>query len=454
MKNLVIAGVLVSLLGSGCLVTREPGRFEIVEISIEDGAFAIRPLETITITVSQDVSLGSLDGIALQRGIFPVDVEVAYNPANHEIVIDPVLPLERETDYVLSIDGLQSHEGVFAEPMSVGFTTVVNPLSWNGSFNANGDLVSYQELVNDERGRNVENRIFGAGSDGVLGTQDDVVTYLFVATYGEYDSMYVSYVGPGPDGVFETSDDEIGFTSTNEVDPETGVTLSVSYDGPGPDGEWFTTDDDVSGHNFTESSPTFFRHEEYTDPGPDGDWFTDDDVITFFVQVLTDLTSQLRQLSSAPGADGEFGTPDDDGTVVLFDLNEWGDVTHFTAYNDKGPDGVFFTADDVLSQERFHTFGDSGELLRIDETSTFGDSHVVLEYDTNLSNTSYVDIADPGPDGEYGTTDDVPNFYQTLVYDELGSLIEQDSYGDPGVDGDWFTEDDPLAGRQEYDADR
>lgn len=454
MKKLAVVA-LVGLCSSGCLVSEDLDPFQLQDVSMADGTFAVRPLETIRITLTRDVSLGSLDGVRLMRGLWPVDVEITYNPLSHELLLDPVRPYELDTEYTLVIDGLQSARGQFIAPDERSFTTVLNPLAYNEAYDASGNLIGYQTLENDEHGRNTANRIYGPGADGVLGTPDDVLSFLQLAEYNDFQDVFFSYDDPGPDGAWETEDDHVLFFSVAWTDPDTGIRWSVSANDPGPDGLWLTADDVITGYTTTEPLEGGFRHTEYSDPGADGTWNTADDVIDFFFQAVTDLTSRVTQNSFGGGADGVFGTPDDDGIVAIEALNEFGFTDTLAVYNDRGPDGVFFTADDVLSQDRTYTYGDHGELMLIHEVSTaFGDSYEGFRHDENQLETLFMNIADPGPDAEYGTDDDIPAFYGTSAHDALGGLTMEDFYSDAGPDAAWFTADDLLGAHRDFDPDR
>lgn len=83
-----------------------------------------------------------------------------------------------------------------------------------------------------------------------------------------------------------------------------------------------------------------------------------------------------------------------------------------------GPDGVWFTSDDVAGRHYYNTWDGRGNLTR------------------------EVDYSNNGPDGISWTADDGVDGYQVRHFDENNNLSERLSYFDPGPDNLWFTPDD------------
>jgi|GEM_PF-6882386 len=91
-----------------------------------------------------------------------------------------------------------------------------------------------------------------------------------------------------------------------------------------------------------------------------------------------------------------------------------------------GPDGEWFSADDVLARNVSTTFNAQGNL------------------------TGYVDSLAPGPDGQWFTADDQMNYVYSAVYDLSGQILSAASHGAAGPDAEWLTADDVIRYYETY----
>jgi len=91
-----------------------------------------------------------------------------------------------------------------------------------------------------------------------------------------------------------------------------------------------------------------------------------------------------------------------------------------------GPDGVCFTADDVIHDWRKDV------------------------YDHKGTKTQELTFGEPGPDAAWFTADDELNRYTALAYRNDGTPSGSITYTGAGPDGEWFTADDRIGGWSEY----
>lgn len=263
---------------------------------------------------------------------------------------------------------------------------------------------------------------------------------------------------PGPDATLGTADDVLsGFRTVQEVDDYNVITRSVQLSSAGQDGVWSTADDVIDAETRTvpgEAADTVYE-VSYNAPGPDGVWGTDDGVIVAASWAKLDASGRPidRRALSAAGDDGQWLTADDpidrrytysygDGETAprLLDLQSvspgddmvWGNdddpvaiATH--RYNswgkfchEAGPDGAWGTADDVID-------------------SRYDDKRDWQGY------KQYLTMFDAGPDLEHFTADDL----QTGLAKSkcLGDAIDAMLMGDAGPDHIWDTSDDNLLAR-------
>src|SRR5262245_24932872 len=195
-----------------------------------------------------------------------------------------------------------------------------------------------------------------AGADLVWGTDDDVLN----------DGVSILRTRPGLDGILGTADDVADFSFDN-VAPDAGLSAPFNL--------WFVF------------FGQFFDHGlDLVQKGASG---------TVFIPLQPDDPLIL-------GADGTPGTADDLPPSLRFML-----LTRAT--NQPGPDGILGTADDIhehlnqtspfVDQNQTYTSTPSHQVfLRAYEMGADGRPHATGKLITNR---------DLGPDGEFGTADDV-----------------------------------------------
>lgn len=248
------------------------------------------------------------------------------------------------------------------------------------------------------------------GTDTEWGTDDD--NYIGVTTYlydgdGLLDEQY-DYVGPGPDGIWSTADDEVVIFRERTYTPE-GYVLTEDIYVAGPDGLAWTADDQLN------IAPMY----EYDARG-----------------------LRIGSLTSADvGVDGELHTADDPGFVEYVDYDELNNIVGILRYDDFGPDGVFFTADDVLGEIVTITIEPGMQVAEVADGDGVPNAIAYYTLDENNQVVQILQTFDPGPDGDFYTDDDVFGINIGYEYDEDGNRVAQTFYV-AGTDGILGTEDD------------
>lgn len=154
-----------------------------------------------------------------------------------------------------------------------------------------------------------------AGSDGVWGTADDVLTNYRLTQDTPAQLVYVYGKGAGKDGVWFNNDDDIDYYSVYSRDDQGRRTRHAKYLSPGNDGRWFTADDGAE--RYTDyrygTHGLLLGETEYSHAGSDGRWFTADDVIRVYRTYKYADSGALLSLAEYAGAgpDGKWFTPDD-----------------------------------------------------------------------------------------------------------------------------------------------
>jgi hypothetical protein len=178
--------------------------------------------------------------------------------------------------------------------------------------------------------------------------------------------------------------------------------------------------------------------------GPDQRANTADDTVIDYDELTYDGDDRLvrRVYFSDRGADAMSGTADDGA----------------------GPDGMWFTADDVPDSWIATVFDASSPVGGSTEYKGPGPDHVWLTADDEILSrtavtlderrlvTSSVAYHGPGSDGVWDTGDDAIATYTVDSYDAAGVRTDATTYAMPGPDGVWFTADDLPQYRYEYDA--
>lgn len=292
----------------------------------------------------------------------------------------------------------------------------------------------------------------GPGEDGEWHTDDDVhqrATRVVYGDDGEFIGNYRSN-GPGTDGVWLTEDDIFQASSEyyDRVEIEEGVDCVIRAR-VGDDGVQGTDDDPIQQvlmHYAFELPARGYSgtaRQIVTDPGDDDEYCTADDLIADGRDYYLDSDDGFRTIRGGGGryqerfsdpvtgreerfinwlmGGAEVGEDEADDTIE----NYWEYPEEpvradrvSVRYDGPGPDGTWFTDDDLLAR--------SSEQERWDL------------YDRQTWRATYDegDTDRRGPDYTFGTADDVANSWQTWTYNEDGSFCRV--YRDaPGADGLW-----------------
>ena len=379
------------------------------------------------------------------------------------------------------------------------------------------------------------------GTDNLWFTADDVVQAW---TYYGYDAdgnniIVATHTNKRNDGIWFTADDSA--TAVISLKDENGypvITGQITSGGMGPDGIWLSGDETLFGYSFSQYNAEGYQthRADMQAKGADNKWFTADDQPGAYNYWIRDYDAEgniIKQLyfdpSLAPtalafsdvhlnryavysydpdlslsvyrdqygssfGADQTPFTEDDTIGTSYYSVATAGG---FDQFNAPGPDGTWFTADDVRSGYVVYTFDglrredqtfDASDVLQsyteiVDATpnsyrlNRYGrnesDGFDLLGYDiieedlngyplttiyyTSAGEVSYARYTEhdangnivrdgysfaPGDDGIWATSDDFNN-YGLRFFNMNGDLVAQ---GDEriGADGEWGTEDDTI----------
>jgi hypothetical protein len=251
----------------------------------------------------------------------------------------------------------------------------------------------------------------GPGADGILGTSDDPVIARGVSdlSKGNYVGSGFHYASPGTDGVWGTQDDVVDF-ATSLRDHGTSFDV-VTSDAPGPDAKWGTADDHASAWKLGVWAGGRVSELKTMLPGQDGVLGTPDDVPTSRSQFgYGDGVKEARLHESF------FDLPSNTFVWADFLWNDWGFTT-----KGAGVDGVLGTKDDDLVGR-----------------------HVNETVGSRTESVSWR----AGPDGKYFTPDDVISSYAVVTCTQ--GVYESILYRAAGPDGIWKTADDEPVAHARY----
>lgn len=450
MKRALIA-VVSFLLVTGCLAPEDLAQFGILKVSPANGSDHNGASSIVGIQLTGAVDEASLGGVTLGTDL-PRETDVSFDDSTNTIWIDPLLGLSRNTTYTVSLSGVTSADQHVLPDTELTFGTLVNPTQTEASFDPSGNQYQQLTTITDAEARPVDQySSVDPGPDGVWGNEDDDLNGRVTTSYDGGVTRQILFTAPGPDGQWFTNDDFIQvFIEKQVLEDETYLT--VNYDDAGPDGELFTADDVISGYSTNQPLPGGFHLVSYDDPGPDAGWFTEDDVWLLSLKRYREGLMLYTLSSSDEGPDGELGTLDDPGGLTVTDLNAFG-TAYYSRFLDFGPDGEYLTEDDVVQASDEWTLGDLGEQLSHAGFDAAGvqDSLSLYEYSEDGIRIAEQYSFDPGPDGVFGTADDVIAARTETQLDERGSRIQTTYFDDPGPDGTWYTEDDRIADIESFD---
>lgn len=221
----------------------------------------------------------------------------------------------------------------------------------DGVLGTSDDVLDQKALVQEiDETDNVaiETASSGPGGDGVWGTDDDVITSQQRVLKTGSTVQIVQFSGAGPDGKWGTDDDVVASYRSGTL-ANGKVSTAITYSAAGPDGKWRTADDVASqrwvyAYGDGVATPRV-REDDYNGAGLDGKWNTSDDQLA----IVTTRFADWGMFSTAAGADGKWGTKDDVATSRYTDLRKQGGFYQLLQTWKAGPDQALFTGDDVIS---------------------------------------------------------------------------------------------------------
>lgn len=346
-----------------------------------------------------------------------------------------------------------------------------------------------------------------AGSDATWFTADDRV---LAWTYYGYDEnsnvvLVATHSNKGADGIWFTADDTAsGLINIEDANGYPVLAATISGAGAmGPDGVWLSGDETLFGYvyaGYNENGNKVFSAQMQS-KGPDGKWFTGDDLPTAsynywkwtydaqgritkqvnydpalapgtpafsdaqiegYTVYNADFSSSVSvyrdAYGSSFGADGKPFTADDfipwPYTIMT--------STGFEQFNQTGPDGIWFTSDDIRSGYVVRQF--DGKRKTLEQYFDANDEVVSYSQVTDLSVDSYrtdsyqvdgsgasvltgYNIVQADSNGYprwttwYTVADEVTSVGYT-EYDSRGNITRESAAYSPGKDGIWATQDD------------
>jgi hypothetical protein len=352
-------------------------------------------------------------------------------------------------------------------------------------FNNDDDI--HEMNIYNKTGDLVETYTFNnPGPDGIYNTQDDVYNSYAVHLFDKNgrEVEYIEGNSAGNDGIWLTGDDgfsalhayefenklltkEIQYADANLIscyyiynyNNNSKVDTEWKYKGPGSDKKWFSEDDELEtettyiydksgnilreavGHDkygnvsywyFYSYNPEnkIIERIEYNKEGPDNTWFTDDDIVSSRAIYEYNMEGQptLTVFSNSPGEDDIWFNSDDD--IHSYIAQEYTKSTETYSYyyrqeKSAGPDGLWFTADDVPWYKIFIRYNVVRNVKKDQEI--------------------YIVSYGAGKDKIWFTEDDVKlNSYMRNRFDRFGNPLGTTYYNGPGRDGIWMTDDDVI----------
>ncbi|MEQ1913542.1 MAG: hypothetical protein ABL855_00455, partial [Sideroxydans sp.] len=275
-------------------------------------------------------------------------------------------------------------------------------------------LLSSMTYVYDDQGVGIASSNIVAGADGIAFTADDLPGTFYSAGIYDAQGNKCSYGGAGADNIWHTADDVIKSCSHQTLDAQGRITRLFVSGGAGADGVWGSLDDYVAiyyiysyttlgvtgkaemragadylmGTADDTTSPitnvgrvdTFANGSkvDYYNSGVDGVWFTADDVASS-IGYDSDITSAAgrtirrgfassfsNQGGVCCGVDALAGTADDFSSWTEDTRDAAGQPVSYIQYGGNGgggpgiippaigADGIWFTADDVITQGTYY----------------------------------------------------------------------------------------------------
>ncbi len=201
----------------------------------------------------------------------------------------------------------------------------------------------------------------------------------------------------------------------------------------GKDSLWFTDDDEVYNYCFVDYDEKGRVTQKSTlKVGPDNTVFTPDDALQDYQIYDYDEKGKVLRETSFDGQDvkqyAEEYTYDEKGKkmkAVRYDANNEEIRAMAFAYDNAGflVQDVEYVGKDIQKYHRFEN-DKKGRVMK------------AVEF--------HRDHDGPGPDGAWFTADDVVSSAKGSIYDPNGVKSKDLKFIGPGSDGEWFTDDDEL----------
>lgn len=342
----------------------------------------------------------------------------------------------------------------------------------NGWFTADDRVLSWTYYGYDADG----NPILVAthtnkGNDGIWFTADDtargLVSLKDANGYPVIDAIIAGSGAMGPDGVWLSGDETLSGYAYTGFDEWGNRILNAQIQSAGADGKWFTGDDlPTASYNYWKweyDAQRRITQQIYYDPAlaPASPAFSDAQVSEYTVynpDFSTSVTVYRDANGSTFGGDGAPFTADD--------FTPWPYTVETQAgydqFNQPGPDGTWFTGDDVKSGYVLRQFDGKRKTLEqffdaqdrvvsyseiVDQTAdSYRTNHYQVDESGTATLTGYNEV-DEGGQGYplwitwYSVAGDITNIDYT-EYDNKGNITRQSSAYSPGKDGIWATQDD------------
>ena len=206
----------------------------------------------------------------------------------------------------------------------------------------------------------------------------------------------------------------------------------------GADGRWFTDDDIVYEHYQIERDAATgepVKSMRYL-PGKDGQPFTYDDVLKEFQVFEYGFDGKLIREYLY---DGQSPKKYKQLSSTVYEYDQKGRKTkRVCSYPGKKElRTVVYSYDEAGNQVKaVDSLGENIEKYHVFEYDSLGKLERVVEY--------HVEHDGKGPDGTWFTPDDVVSSAKESFYNPDGTKNEDNKYIAPGLDGKWFTGDDQM----------
>ena len=373
-------------------------------------------------------------------GLTPVRGTVSYDPGPRKVSFVPAVPLPRGRVLTLSLD-VNDTAGI-AFTGTVHFITYVNEDTRQYYFNGAGLPSSWSGYSTDMAGW-ITKRIAGSqpGIDTIWFSADDPRSIRY--DFDHHPDGRISeerYFNAGPDGRYDTLDDPMTLCISYRYDAEQVLqarTYSVTI---GPDNMWCTSDDvpsNTTRYTYEGTKRTGFVYD--TDPGADNTWHTTDDQCAVYYDFEYDAQGRkTREIYRNCGADGFTHSADDTYNYYYqYDYDANGYVTSTTYFIGPGADTQWLTGDDQRSYVDTYRRDPDGQLtetlrstgagadLILGNADDSGGPRTVQTYNAQKLVQDITVYYIPGPDGLWGTDDDVISYYDKLTYDVNGNRVDQ-----------------------------